>query len=270
MKEHILQVLRQIELDYDVKILYACESGSRALGLHSEDSDFDVRFIYIPKPDWYLSIDQKRDVLEIPKKDKLSIPVDPLLDVSGWELTKALRLFRKSNPTLLEWLNSTIIYYQAYSTVGKMIEMTNRIFSPVVCLHHYLHMAKGDFRDATRGDEPKIKKYFNALRSIFAAKWIEKHLSAPPVDLQKLMEEFIEPGELKDVFDGLVNKKRARERFMPEPALEVLNRYFIKEMERLETYLGGLKTKNSDPTSSLDRLFRDTLKEVWNLDVKSD
>ena len=97
MKEHILQVIKQIELKYEVKILFACESGSRAWGLHSKDSDYDVRFIYVHKPSWYLSIDEKRDVIEIPKQDNLSFSVDPLLDMNGWELIKALRLFRKSN-----------------------------------------------------------------------------------------------------------------------------------------------------------------------------
>jgi uncharacterized protein len=95
MKQKIIEEIKKIEGTYKVKVLYACESGSRAWGFPSKNSDYDVRFIYIHEEDWYLSIDQKRDVIEL--------PINDLLDINGWELTKALRLFRKSNPPLLEW-----------------------------------------------------------------------------------------------------------------------------------------------------------------------
>ena len=95
MRETILKALKKIEEDYNVKVLYACESGSRAWGFPSKDSDYDVRFIYVHRPEHYLSIDpigvgNKRDVIEV--------PINDLLDVSGWDLTKAAKLFRKSNP----------------------------------------------------------------------------------------------------------------------------------------------------------------------------
>ena len=93
IKERILGELSALEQHYEVKILYACESGSRAWGFASTDSDYDVRFVYLHPLDWYLSIDQKRDVIERPISDEL--------DLSGWELRKALRLLRKSNPPLL-------------------------------------------------------------------------------------------------------------------------------------------------------------------------
>src|SRR4051812_791815 len=135
MREHIIEVIKQLEKDNDIKILFACESGSRAWGFPSKDSDYDVRFIYVPNTNWYLSIDQKRDVIEIPSRDQISIPIDPLLDISGWELTKALKLFRNSNPPLLEWLRSSIVYYQSYSTIEKMKALDKNIFSPISCLY---------------------------------------------------------------------------------------------------------------------------------------
>ena len=137
-----LNKLRKITI---LKYYNACESGSRAWGFPSKDSDYDVRFIYVHNPNWYLSIDHKRDVIEIPARDPISIPIDPLIDLSGWEITKALRLFRKSNPPLLEWLKSSIVYYQSYSTIDKIRELDKNIFSPTSCLYHYLHMAKGNF-----------------------------------------------------------------------------------------------------------------------------
>src|SRR5690606_20355766 len=113
MKDHIKQVLTQIELEFDVKIIYACEAGSRSWGYPSEKSDYDIRFIYVHRVDWYLSIDEKKDVIELSDQNTLSFPLLPEVDVSGWEIRKALKLFRKSNPPLFEWLNSRIIYYQA-------------------------------------------------------------------------------------------------------------------------------------------------------------
>jgi predicted nucleotidyltransferase len=96
MKELICQNLSQIEADYDVRILWAVESGSRSWGFESPDSDYDVRFLYVNRPNWYLSIEEGRDVIELPINDDL--------DISGWDLRKTLRLFNKSNPVLLEWL----------------------------------------------------------------------------------------------------------------------------------------------------------------------
>jgi predicted nucleotidyltransferase len=264
MRNEILQVIKQLETDYNIKVLYACEAGSRAWGFPSKDSDYDVRFIYIHKKDWYLSIDQKRDVIEIPGRDSISIPINELLDVSGWELTKALRLFRKSNPPLLEWLRSSIVYYQSYSTIEKMRFIEQNIFSPISCLYHYLNMAKGNFREYLQGEEVKIKKYFYALRPILAAKWIEKYNTMPPVEFQTLLNDMILPGELKDVINTLVERKIAGEELNLESRIDVINQYLNNEIEHLVSYTKRINIEISDPTNQLDILFRETLEEVWN------
>ena len=104
MKEIILAQLNEIEKNHDVVILYACESGSRAWGFPSADSDYDVRFIYLRPVKWYLSVEEKRDVIEV--------PINEQLDINGWDLRKALQLFRKSNPPLMEGLGSPIVYLE--------------------------------------------------------------------------------------------------------------------------------------------------------------
>jgi uncharacterized protein len=104
MQPLISSRLAEIECDNTIRIVYACESGSRALGFPSANSDYDVRFIYIRPMEWYLSIDDKRDVLEY--------PIHEQLDINGWNLKKALQLLRKANPPLLEWLGSPIIYFE--------------------------------------------------------------------------------------------------------------------------------------------------------------
>jgi len=263
LREHILSVLEQIEEEYDVKILYACESGSRAWGFPSKESDYDIRFIYIHKKEWYLSIDQRRDVLEVPKHDKLSIPVDKLLDLNGWELTKALRLFRKSNPPLLEWLHSNIVYYQAFSAINTMQELESQIFSPISGIHHYLKMAKGNYRDYLNREEVKIKRYFNIFRPLLAAKWIEKHNEFPPNGFNQLIEDLLPTGEIRKIIDDLIKQKMAGEVLALNPRTEVINPFLEHEIEHLEQYVKDVLVDIPDPTELLNQLFRVTLDELW-------
>nr|WP_263323406.1 nucleotidyltransferase domain-containing protein [Neobacillus sp. Marseille-Q6967] len=263
MQNHILEVLKQIELEYDVKILYACEAGSRSWGYPSENSDYDVRFIYVHKTDWYLSIDQRRDVLEVPKHDKVSLLVEKQLDLSGWELTKALKLFRKSNPPLMEWLHSSIVYYQAYSTIEKMKEMEGQVFSPISCLYHYLKMAKGNYRDYVKKDEVRIKSYFNIFRPLLAAKWIVKYNTVPPIEFNALLDDLLPSGEVRDILVDVITLKIAGEVLDEDPQTEVILAYLLEEFENLESYLKELKVDIPNPTEKLNLLLRETLLEVW-------
>lgn len=263
MREHILDVLETIERDCNIKILFACESGSRAWGFPSKDSDYDVRFIYVHQKEWYLSIDQKRDVIEVPKHDPISIPIDELLDVSGWELAKALRLFRKSNPPLLEWLRSGIIYYESGTTVAKLRELCGSTYSPVSGIHHYLNMAKGNYREYLHGSSVKIKKYFYVLRPILAAKWIEKYNTIPPMEFKELVEDLIPNGALKEEVMVLLKRKIAGDELDLEPRIEAINQFIEGEISRLEAYAKTLDIKIEDPTERLNRLFRETLEESW-------
>lgn len=260
MNEIIQQKLLDIEEKHGVKILYAVESGSRAWGFPSKDSDYDVRFIYINQPDWYLSIDPqgigtKRDVIEE--------PINELLDISGWEITKALRLFRKNNPPLLEWLRSEIVYYQQYAFVDNMRALESDVFYPNSMLYHYLNMAKKNYREYLQGPEVRIKKYFYVLRPVMACKWIEKYNMTPPISFHELLEDTVPEGKLKNEINQLLKRKLAGDEFDIEPRIDVINQFVEFEMERLEEYAKSLNIEVKDPTELLDGLFRDTLKEVW-------
>ncbi|MCR8848247.1 nucleotidyltransferase domain-containing protein [Rossellomorea sp. SC111] len=263
MKDHITDVIKQIEIDHEVKILFACESGSRAWGFPSKDSDYDVRFIYIHKPDWYLSIDKKQDVIEIPARDSVSLPIDPLLDMSGWELTKALRLLRKSNPSILEWLTSRMVYCQSYSVVDQLKELAQKLFSPASSLYHYLNMVKSNFHAHFQGEEVKVKKFFNVLRPLLAAQWIEKHHSIPPIDFQELLEDLVPPGEWKETIANLLKRKIAGEEIYLETGIDNFNEYLHKEIERLEAYTKSINKDIPDATAELNLLFRVALREAW-------
>jgi uncharacterized protein len=264
MKNHIIEIIKQIEMDYDIKILYACESGSRAWGFPSKDSDYDVRFIYVHKVNWYLSIDQLRDVIVIPKHDPISIPIHNLLDVSGWELSKALKLFRKSNPPLLEWICSSIVYYKAYSTIDRLRNLGLDIFAPNTGLFHYLSMAKRNFRDYEQSKEVQMKTYFHILRPLLAAKWIENNNTFPPIQFQKLMEEVIEEGELKNNIHHLLSLKTTGDESNYETNIDKINVFLNEELLRLDVYAKSINIQMPDSTEKLNELFRETLREVWD------
>ncbi|MEH7251101.1 nucleotidyltransferase domain-containing protein [Neobacillus niacini] len=261
MRDTIIKSLKKIEEDYNIKILYACESGSRAWQFPSKDSDYDVRFIYVHKKEDYLTIDpigigSKRDVIEL--------PVNDLLDISGWELTKALRLFRKSNPPLMEWLRSGIVYYKAFSTIEQMQELSKNIFAPNSCLHHYLNMANNNFREYLQAEEVKIKKYFNVLRPVLASKWIEKYNEFPPLEFSTLLHDLILEGALKNEINTLLKRKLAGEELDREPKIQVITHFLNKEIDRLREYANTLNIDTPNFTPKLDLLFRNTLEEVWN------
>lgn len=255
MKERILEEIKRLEEQHDIKICYVVESGSRAWGFPSKDSDYDVRFIYVHRQEWYLSIDEKRDVIEL--------PINDLLDMNGWELRKALKLFRKSNPPLMEWLHSGIVYYQAFSLVDKMKAIQEKVFLPQSALYHYLNMAKGNYRDYLQGEQVKIKKYFYVLRPILACMWIEKYNSVPPILFQNLIEDLLDEGELKRNVLTLLNRKMSGEELSLEQKLPIFNDFIEKEIFRLEEYTKLLKVSKDNITPLLDQLFREVLEEVW-------
>ena len=128
MKRRIEHELNEIEKNYKVKLIYACESGSRAWDFASEDSDYDVRFIYVHPKDWYLTIANKKDVTEI--------PFDGVLDINGWDIKKSLKLLRKSNSPLLEWLSSPIRYRNVRPVINALVELSADAFLPESSCHH--------------------------------------------------------------------------------------------------------------------------------------
>ncbi len=255
MKEKILAELKRIEQENDVKVLYAVESGSRAWGFPSKDSDYDVRFIYIHKRDWYLSIEQKRDVLEY--------PINDLLDISGWDLRKALQLLLKSNPALLEWLRSPIVYSKQYDTAEQLRNISNQYISQKASLYHYLHMASRNYRDYLQGETVKIKKYFYVLRPILACMWLEKMETVPPVAFEELLEMEGLSQELLDEIHSLLVRKKAGEELDLEPRRQVLNAFIEEKLGYYQEYVKSLGKKKEVEVEALNVLFRKTLEEVW-------
>ncbi len=215
-----------------------------------------MRFVYIRHPDWYLSIDDKRDVIEV--------PINNLLDINGWDIRKALKLFRKSNPPLLEWLISEIVYYDAYGFKEEMIEVRQQVFSPRASLHHYLNMAKGNYRDYLQDEYVKIKKYFYVLRPLLACMWIEKYNTNPPILFQEMVDDLLSDTDIKTEILELLRRKIAGEELNNEKRINVLNQFIEEKFEYLTEFAKSCASEIDDPTARLDELYRKYLKMVWD------
>ena len=240
--------LDRVEVDCNVRVLFACESGSRAWGFASRDSDYDVRFLYVHRPDWYLSVEDRRDVIESPIADDL--------DVSGWELRKALRLLRKSNPPLLEWLRSPMVYRYDPAFVAQFGALATEFYSPRRCFRHYLHMAYGNWRDYLRGrDQVSLKKYLYVFRPLLACRWIERMGSQPPMQFARLVDGVLYETVVRNALDELVARKLAGSELGAGPAVPVLSHFIEHELLRLDAL--AEPEDGAGDVEALNGFFRD-------------
>ncbi|MGG5210243.1 nucleotidyltransferase domain-containing protein [Chryseobacterium sp. MIQD13] len=185
MTPKILEKIKEIEETRNVEVLLAVESGSRAWGFASPDSDYDIRFIYRHEKDWYLSPWDKDETIEFMTEDDL--------DGSGWDLRKTFHLLLKSNAALLSWFYSPIVYKENIKFVELFRPLADACFSPVAVSYHYLSMSK-KYLEACRSDEVKLKSYFYCLRTALTGKWIIEKGTVPPVlfnDLLVLVDDFM-------------------------------------------------------------------------------
>ncbi len=257
MNNIILSKLKEIEKDYNIKILYAVESGSRGWGFASKDSDYDVRFIYIHPADWYLSIEEKKDYIEV--------PINNLLDINGWDIRKALLLYKKSNPPLLEWLSSPIVYRDDNNLAQRMRDLLPSYFSPVPSIYHYLHIARNKFEEIMSTDQVKIKRYFYILRPILACMWIEKNNTMPPMEFSKLMADQQLDDNLVKEINKLLEKKTAGLEIDIEPKSPIIIDFFKSKIDYYEKYLKTVKKEKTADYEALNILFRETVRNSKNL-----
>lgn len=196
----IIEQLRRIEREYDVKILLAVESGSRAWGFASPDSDFDVRFIYVHKPEWYFSIGKQPDTIEYMSDDRL-------LDFSGWELRKTLQLLSKTNPNLSDWLLTDQIYLCDNEFLQKIREVQAKFYNPIHAMYHFFNIAKRHDEGYLRRNGCTLKKFLYFFRGLLACEYIEKYQQHPPVDFCGLVDSTVTDTNLKAAIHSLLALK---------------------------------------------------------------
>jgi predicted nucleotidyltransferase len=250
MKDVISSKLIEVEAQSQIKILLAVESGSRAWGFPSPDSDYDVRFIYVHPKDYYLSIDDQRDVIEL--------PVDEVLDINGWDIRKALKLFAKSNAPLFEWLQSPIVYQSDDQFHKALVQLMPLYFNPRAMFHHYFSMAKAAIEGKEFvGDQIKLKKHFYALRTLLSCEWILERNEIPPMEFGKL--RVLLDSELNKIVDDLLELKGKMDETFTIKSPPLIQSWIFSRCGDFERHKPEERSIATD-RESLNQLFRQYLR----------
>jgi predicted nucleotidyltransferase len=232
MRRTITAKLNEIATEEGVRVLLAVESGSRAWGFHSPDSDYDVRFVYARPLDWHFRLGKKRDVIER--------PIDDELDISGWELSKALTLAMGSNAVIAEWLQSPIVYQADAGAVEDLTRFARQALDRKSVAWHYLSLLR---RQQDRSEAPgggvRIKRFFYTLRPALSLRWMRLQDAAmPPMDMARLMAGCDLPAEVSAAILALIaEKKQVLERAQGTQPDAVLTSLIADEAALAEAWL---------------------------------
>jgi predicted nucleotidyltransferase len=252
IKTTVYHKLRELESQHGMQALLAVESGSRAWGFASENSDYDVRFIYVREPEWYLDIavEDKRDVIELPISDDL--------DLVGWDIRKALKLLKKSNPSLLEWLSSPLVYERDDDFYRAMVDAVECYFSPVSSFYHYLSMAGKHNLRYLAGETVRLKTYLYALRALLCAQWVASTLKQPPMEFGCLLNAFLPSGDVREEVEKLLLHKRQGGEVDGMAQNKVLNQYIETMLTQLQA--PTVKSGKNNNNQYLNELFQQQLR----------
>lgn len=250
MESRIQIKLQQLEKNHNIRILYACEAGSRAWGISSPNSDYDVRFIYIHQEDWYLQLYEGKDVIEYTCEENK-------LELNGWELKKSLKLLNKSNPSLFEYLQSPIIYRRDEDFFKKLTELSSKAFSPYTALYHYLNIGKRNNRMLK--ENPTTKRYLTTLKPIISCQWILQHKKIPPIGDRMLFFHYIEDNHIEEQIELLLKQKQLG---VEQFSSSILDDYISITLEGLEKCLKKPTKNPYHITEQLTELFIQTVKGI--------
>lgn len=251
IKGAILDELQEIERREGVRILHCVESGSRAWGFASADSDYDVRFIYLRPKEYYLRLDKTRDVIQW--------QLDDTLDINGWDIKKALTLLHSSNPTLFEW-NSSPIVYKTTKAWQRVDHVIRSYFVARSGLYHYLSTARSNYNEYLTGRSVRLKKYFYVLRPLLACKWILAEGTPPPMEFRILVEKYLDEALRPDV-EGLLDMKINAPEITEIPPLEAVNAYIESTINEIEEAITRLPVDKTNSWQELNELFWQILQD---------
>ncbi|TXC91565.1 nucleotidyltransferase domain-containing protein [Metabacillus litoralis] len=240
--------LQGLEKNHNIRILYACEAGSRAWGISSPNSDYDVRFVYTHQENWYLQLYEGKDVIEYTCEENR-------LELNGWDIKKTLKLLNKSNPSLFEWLQSPITYCIDEVFFNQLIDLTSKAFSPDIALYHYLNIAKQNNKLLMK--KPTTKGYLATLKPIISCQWIIQHRNIPPFGDRMLFFHYIEDNLIEDQIELLLKKKQVG---VKQFSSYLLDNYICITLERIENCLKKPIKNSYHLTDQLTKLFISTVK----------
>lgn len=252
VEELVLLKIKEIEEKEHIKVLHVIESGSRAWGFASPDSDYDVRFIYVRDKDFYLSL---RDT-----KDFIDWELNEVLDINGWDLKKALQHFHKSNATLFEWSNSPVVYYTTDEWRNMYSRVACRYFACKPALYHYYGTANKNYHEYLMDDMVKYKKYFYVLRPILACKWIEEKKCPPPVLFDELFNTVLED-DMKAPVEELLAKKVKMSETEKAPKIEKINQYIEEKLSYYKALVQAMADDRNPDWEPLETEFRKLVEE---------
>lgn len=249
MERLIEEKLNEIERKEQVRILYAVESGSRAWGVASPDSDYDVRFIYVRPMKEYLRLDGVKDVIEW--------QMDEVLDINGWDLRKALQQFHRGNATLFEWANSPVVYKRT-AEWDMICREAEDWFSEKAAVYHYYATAKNTCFQHLLEQQVRYKKYIYALRPLLACRYIEETHRVPPVLFEELAGRCL-PEALKPELERMLEIKSRSGEQERHPRLPKLQNYIQEEIERLGNHVRSMPDDRNRDWTRLNQLFIEVL-----------
>ena len=241
--------LSEIEEKLNVKVLYAVESGSRAWGFASDDSDYDVRFIYARPIQDYLKLEKIRDVIDYELND--------IYDINGWDLKKFLTLLHDSNPVIFEWAQSPIVY-KSTDDWNKISSIINEFAQLKKLLHHYLSMAVSNYKTHFKSEEVSYKKYFYVLRALLCCQWILNKNSIPPILFDDLVKELF-PENLKSVLDKLLEIKKSTSEKKEGKRFPELDDFIERGFVEIENELATLQSGEKHSFEKLNKVFLEVL-----------
>lgn len=251
MSEAIQAALDAVEAECSVRVLFACEAGSRGWGFASPDSDYDVRFVYVHDLDWYLRVS--------PGKDHVSRMLPGDLDLAGWELRKALALFGSSNASMLEHLGSDIVYRDERGLAARLRQLLPAHFNPIAAGHHYLGLAVRVRDEYLAGERVNLKKLFYVLRPLAACRWIERHASMPPTRFESVLQGIALDAQQRQWIDELSAQKVAASEGDAAPLDPEIRRWIDDWLEQSRAAAKQLPHGGGE-AGALDRLLAEMVR----------
>ncbi len=238
--------LAAMEHEHGIRVLFACESGSRAWGFASADSDYDVRFVYARPRDWYLTIEAGRDVIEE--------PITGDMDVAGWDLRKALGLLRGGNATLVEWFDSPVVYAEAPGFRDAFARLAAEVYRPERSFHHYHALSNKFLAVFHAKGEVTLKKLLYSTRTALSAEWALTRTELPPMRLADLADAVVTDAAVRAAIETVVEAKRVGAEGTAARVPDALLEYLVALIARHEALTP--ETLPPAPAAQFDAFFR--------------
>jgi predicted nucleotidyltransferase len=230
--------LDRVEQEHGVSVVWAIESGSRAWGFPSPDSDYDCRFLYVRPAADYLGLRSRRDVIET--------PLDKVFDVNGWDVRKAFALMVRGNATVGEWLRSPIVYRGDALLRDELMQLAEDVVDRDALRRHYLHVARNNL--ALLASSGVAKKFFYALRPAVTLRWMRVRADSalPPMDLPTLVAGAAVPDGVRAAVDELIDRKSLTRELGALVVPDVLLDFVEAELRHAEADLPERRSPDAD------------------------